>query len=40
MFSAKRIISEKALRYATAASFIEKLNYEMRSLFLLSVLLT
>jgi hypothetical protein len=35
-----RINSEKALRYATAASFIEIYNEEMHSLLLLSILLT
>jgi hypothetical protein len=40
MFRTKRIKSERAIRYATAASFIEIYNEEMHSLFLLSILLT
>ena len=40
MFRIKRINSERALRYATAASFIEIYNEEMHSLLLLSILLT
>ena len=40
MFRAKRINSERAIRYATAASFIEIFNEEMHSLHLLSILLT
>src|ERR1700677_2358606 len=40
MFRTKRINSERAIGYATAASFIEIYNEEMHSLFLLSILLT
>jgi hypothetical protein len=40
MFKTKRINSERAIRYATAASFIEIFNEEMHSLLLLSILLT
>jgi hypothetical protein len=40
MFRTKRINSEGAIRYATAASFIQIYNEEMHSLFLLSILLT
>lgn len=40
MFRTKRINSEKAIRYATAASFNEIFNEEMHSLLLLSILLT
>jgi hypothetical protein len=40
MFSTKRVNSERPIRYVTAASFIEKLNEEMHSLFRLFLLLT
>jgi hypothetical protein len=40
MFRTNRINSERAIRYATAASFIDIYNEEMHSLFLLSILLT
>jgi hypothetical protein len=40
MFRTKRMNSERAIRYATAASFIEIYNEEMHSLLLLSILLT
>jgi hypothetical protein len=40
MIRTKRINSERAIGYATAASFIEIYNEEMHSLFLLSILLT
>jgi hypothetical protein len=40
MFRKKYINDERAIRYATAASFIEIYNEEMHSLFLLSILLT
>lgn len=40
MFRTKRIKSERAVKYATAASFIEIYNEEMHRLFLLSILLT
>jgi hypothetical protein len=40
MFRTKRITSERTIRYATAASFIEIFNEEMNGLFLLSILLT
>lgn len=40
MFRTKRINIERAIRYASAASFIEIFNEEMHSLLLLSILLT
>jgi len=40
MIRTKRMNSERAIGYATAASFIEIYNEEMHSLFLLSILLT
>jgi hypothetical protein len=40
MFRTKFVHSERAMKYATAASFIEIYNEEMHSLFLLSILLT
>jgi hypothetical protein len=40
MFRTQRINSERAVRYATAASFMEIYNEEMHSLLLLSILLT
>jgi hypothetical protein len=40
MFRTRRINSERAIGYATAASFIEIYNEEMDCLFLLSILLT
>jgi hypothetical protein len=40
MFWTKRLNSERAIRYANAASFIEIFNEEMHSLHLLSILLT
>ena len=40
MFRTTRISSQKTIRYATAASFIEIFNEEMHSLHLLSILLT
>ncbi|HEY1984751.1 MAG TPA: hypothetical protein VGG85_05040 [Terracidiphilus sp.] len=40
MFKTKRINNEGAIRYATAASFIEIFREEMQSFLLLSILLT
>jgi hypothetical protein len=40
MFRAKRINTERSIRYATAANFVEVYNEEMHSLYLLSILLT
>src|SRR5271163_3382919 len=40
MFRTKRINTERSIRYATAASFVEVYNEEMHSLYLLSILLT
>jgi hypothetical protein len=40
MFRTKLINTERSVRYATAASFVEVYNEEMHSLYLLSILLT
>jgi hypothetical protein len=40
MFRTKRINTERSIRYATAANFVEVYNEEMHSLYLLSILLT
>ena len=40
MFRTKRLNSERTGRYASAANFVEIYNREMRSLYMLSILLT